>query len=285
MKRILVWGIIGILTLSITGCNSNLKTVNTKANDENVNTSDEINATESDKQSKNINNSESESKLVDKKIALEDATDININIKAAMVTIKTYDGEEVKVTGELSESSKGIDLSKNGSEIEIVEESDILMLSNSKNNGSKFDILIPSKFQGDFIFKQGAGICDIEGLKVKDADITGGAGKLMCEDIKFDKLNLNSPTGETDLNLADKCGDATITGGVGKINIKMAQVGGNMTYKGGVGEADIAVPENSPVKFVKSEGLGKCNISAKTSSEETYTFNIKVGVGVINIHN
>lgn len=32
-------------------------------------------------------------------------------------------------------------------------------------------------------------------------DIKGGVGKLKCENIKFDKLNLNLFVGEVDLNL------------------------------------------------------------------------------------
>ena len=54
-------------------------------------------------------------------MALDDATDINIEICAAEVSIKSYDGEEVKITGKLSEKSKGIDVNKNGNKIEIVE--------------------------------------------------------------------------------------------------------------------------------------------------------------------
>ena len=56
-----------------------------------------------------------------KRVALDDATDINIEICAAEVSVKSYDGEDVKVTGELSEKSKGIDINKNGNKIEIVE--------------------------------------------------------------------------------------------------------------------------------------------------------------------
>ena len=65
----------------------------------------------------------------------------------------------------------------------------------------------------------------------------------------------------------------------------MAEVGGNLKYKGGVGSTDITIPKNSPVKFVVGKGLGNCNIDAKTSGEETYTFDLKVGVGSINIRN
>jgi hypothetical protein len=91
--------------------------------------------------------------------------------------------------------------------------------------------------------------------------------------------------GKVDLNLTEKCGDILINGGVGEVNVKMAEVGGNLIYKGSVGSGNITIPENSPVKFVTKNGVGKCEIKAKTSGKETYTFDLKVGVGSINVRN
>ena len=65
----------------------------------------------------------------------------------------------------------------------------------------------------------------------------------------------------------------------------MAEVGGNLTYKGDVGSSKITIPKNSPVKFRTKNGVGKCEIDAKTSGENTYTFDLKVGVGSIRVQN
>ena len=267
MKKVLIITFIGILTISLIGCDINSKVKGAISNDE--------------------SNNSSSNKLIDEKVTLDDATDINIEICAAEVSVKSYDGEEVKMTGKLSDRSKGIDINKKDNKIGIVERGyePIGSIINTEEDNSKIDILVPSKFNGNFVFKQGAGKSDIEGIKVKDIDITGGAGELKFGDIRFDKLNLNSGAGKVDLNLNEKCGDILINGGVGEVNIKMAEVGGNLVYKGGVGSSNITIPENSPVKFVTQKGIGECKIDAKTSSEGTYTFDLKVGVGSIKVRN
>lgn len=267
MKKVLILPIIGILIISLMGCDINSKLKNNKSNDE----------------SANINSN----KPIDEKVALDDATNISIDICAGEVSIKSYDGDEVKITGKLSEKSKGIDINKNGDKIEIIEKGykGIGFGINTDDNISKIDILIPSKLKGDFIFKQEIGASNIEGIKVKNIDISGGAGELKCRDIRFDNFSLNSGVGEVDLNLNEKCGDIVINGGVGETNIKMAEVGGNLVYKGGVGSSNITIPENSPVKFIAEKGIGECEVDAKTSGKETYTFDLKVGVGSIKIHN
>ena len=284
MKRILIVAIIGILIISLMGCEIKSKEKSV------VNKEDSITQTE-DKaeniESNDENKGSNKNKLIDEKIALADATDINIEICAAEVSIKSYEGDEVKITGKLSEKSEGIDINKNSNKIAIVEKGykAIGSIINTGDDNSKLNILVPSKFKGNFVFKQGAGASDIEGIKVGNIDITGGAGEIKCGDVKFDKLSLNSAVGKVDLNLNEKCGDMIINGGVGEVNIRMAEVGGNLTYKGNVGSGKITIPENSPVKFVTKNGIGKCEIKAKTSGKETYTFDLKVGVGSINLGN
>lgn len=291
MKKILILGIIGIITLSFVECNSNYRNENARSNYENSSLSKETASNSESGDNKknngatniNINNNET----IDEKIALEDVKNIDIEISQAKVSVKSYEGTDIKITGKLSKKSKGMNINKSDSKIQIVENSYALngFFTNDEENTTKIDILIPSKFTGDFIFNQGEGTSDIESIKVKNVDIAGGAVKLKCDDIKFEKLNLNSGIGKFDLNLKEKCGDIEINGGVGETNVKMAEVGGNLEYKGGVGNTNITIPNNSPVKFVVGKGLGNCKIDAKTSGEETYTFDLKVGVGAINIRN
>lgn len=265
MKKILILAILGIILISSVGCDTKTQT------------------TISNKESKISN----ENKLVDEKINIENATDIDVEIYAAQVSIKSYDGEEVKVTGKLSQKSDGLDVKRNGYEIQIIEKqyksSGLDM--NGEKNISRLDILVPSKYKGNFKFDQGAGILDIEDIKAKNIDISGGSIKSKCENIKFDKLNLESGASKFDLNLKEKCGDIKINGGVGKLKLNMAEVGGNLEYEGGVGDIDIIIPENSPVDIITEKGDGQYNITAKTSDEKQYTFDLSVGIGSINVGN
>lgn len=291
MKRVLVLGIISIITLSIIGCDVNPSTQNSKSNYESNNISTEITTSTDNSDNKaattgdtsvTINSNET----INEKIAFDEINDVNIEISAAKVSIKAYDGEEIKITGKLSEKSKGMIINKKSSRFEIIEKGyNVIGSFNSNDDKYIIDVLIPSKFKGNLTFKQGAGTSDIEGLKVKDINIFGGAGKLQCNEVKFDKLNLNSGVGTVDLNLNEKCGDIEINGDVGETNINMAEVGGNLKYRGGVGSVNITIPKNSPVKFDVEKGLGSCKIDARTSSEQTYTFDLKSGVGSINIRN
>lgn len=291
MKRVLVLGIISIITLSIIGCDVNPSTQNSKSNYESNNISTEIttSADNSDNKAETTGDTSvtiNSNETINEKIAFEEINDVNIEISAAKVSIKAYDGEEIKITGKLSEKSKGMIINKKSSRFEIIEKGyNVIGSFNSDDDKSIIDVLIPSKFKGNLTFKQGAGTADIEGLKVKDINIFGGAGKLQCNEVKFDKLNLNSGVGKVDLNLNEKCGDIEINGDVGETNINMAEVGGNLKYRGGVGSVNITIPKNSPVKFDVEKGLGGCKIDAKTSSEQTYTFDLKSGVGSINIRN
>lgn len=291
MKKILILGIIGIIIVSFAGCSTSYREGNSTSNYESTSVNTEAESKTEENDNKKINGAAdiniNSNETIDEKIALDDVKNINIDISTAKVSVKSYDGSEIKITGKLSENSKGMNIEKSDSKIQIVEKSHELSgFSVSDEEGTtKINVLIPSKFTGDFVFKQGEGTSDIEGIKVKNVDIAGGAVKLKCDDIKFEKLNLNSGVGKFDFNLKERCGDIDINGGVGETNVKMAEVGGNLKYKGGVGSTDITIPKNSPVKFVVGKGLGNCNIDAKTSNEETYTFDLKVGVGSINIRN
>lgn len=292
MKKLLIIGIISIITLSIVGCDVNSSAENSKSNYENQSISAETTASADSSDNKSVTTGDASINInsndtINEKIALDEVNNINIEISAAKVSIKAYDGEEIKITGKLSEKSKGMIIDKKGTKFEIVEKGydSTGSFINNKNDKSIVDVLIPTKFNGEFAFKQGAGVADIEAIKVKDMNILGGAGELKCNDIKFDKLTLNSGVGKIDFDLKDKCGDMEINGAVGETNIKMAEVGGNLKYRGGVGSINITIPKNSPVKFDVEKGVGSCKIDAKTSGEQTYTFDLKAGVGSINIRN
>lgn len=61
----------------------------------------------------------------------------------------------------------------------------------------------------------------------------------------------------------------------------MVEVGGNFIYKGDVGKSNIIIFKNLLVKFIISNGVGKCDINVKISGEDFYIFDLIVGVGFI----
>lgn len=168
MKKVLFIAIVGILSISLIGCANNFKAKDTLSNKDNQNLSNDY--------------------ILDKKVAIENATNIDIEICAAQVKVESYDGDNIKISGKLSENSKGLDINNNSDTLEIIEKGYEAFKSivNFGDNNSKIDISIPSNFKGNLVFKQGAGTSQIKGLNVKNADISGGAGELKCSDIVFD---------------------------------------------------------------------------------------------------
>lgn len=213
---------------------------------------------------------------------LSDVNSIDIEIDAAIVKVKTYDGNKIKVEGYLGKSSKGIKSEKNNKEIEIIEECSKSFVN---NDVSDYEILIPSSFNGDLSFTIGAGTGKLNDVKVNKLELESGAGELNINNVVFNKLDLSCGVGTVNMNLNEKCGDMDIEGGVGETVINIKEVGGNLTCEGGVGSTKITMPENAPVKFNTESGLGSCNITAKTSGENTYTFDLEVGVGEIKVTN
>ena len=103
--------------------------------------------------------------------------------------------------------------------------------------------------------------------------------------IQFNKLYLESGVGDVELETKERTGDIDIKGGVGSVDVSLGDVNGNLTFQGGVGDTNISIPSNSPVSIKTDSGLGNANISAKTSGENKYIFDISIGIGEINITN
>lgn len=70
---------------------------------------------------------------------------------------------------------------------------------------------------------------------------------------------------------------------MGEFSLKLTEVGGNLTYSGGMGEATIDIPDNAPVKLITDTSIGETNITATTSGENTYTFDISSRIGSVTI--
>ena len=126
-------------------------------------------------------------------------------------------------------------------------------------------------------YEYGAGESEIKDIICNNLNIDGGTGELTVDDIVFNKLDFSAGVGESDINLIRKCGDINIEGGVGEVNVSLAEVG--------VGSATIKIPENAPVYFNTTSGIGNTDINARVSSEKTYEFKLSVGIGEIKVFN
>lgn len=264
MKKIISLLILLTLAVSITGCSVRFGIK------DNENYSSEI-----------VNLNES--------IQLNNEDELIIDIKIGKVTIVGYDGDEVIVSGKSNRGSNIIKLSKDENEIEVIDISEnqfnIGLFGDNIGDKTDIEIKVPNKFNGDIDFSYGAGEAIIKNLTCNKLDIEGGAGELNINDIIFNNLDFSAGVGESNINLSNKCGDIKIEGGVGEVEVVLSEVGGNLDYEGGIGSARIQIPENAPVYFDTSSGIGSSNVNAKTSGENIYKFTLEVGVGDIKVYN
>ncbi|MFU7516983.1 DUF4097 family beta strand repeat-containing protein [Clostridium sp. HCS.1] len=220
-------------------------------------------------------------------IISEVITDINkldIKIDVSNVKINYYDGSDIEISGKLSKYSRGVKTEKKSDTLIIIEES-----KNNKNlmadSSSNLVIDIPRNFNGDFEFAFGVGECEINDLELSNIKISSGVGELTLHEISFDKIELKSGVGETTLETSKKTGEINIEGGIGETNVSLGDINGDLRFEGGMGSATIKVPVNAPINITSKAGLGEAKITAKTSNEEKYTFDVSVGLGDIKITN
>lgn len=260
-KLILTVGIIGVLVLTLASCSIKFG----------VESRDKSNNEEVKNQS----------------ISIENIEDIDISIGAANININEIDGNNITIDfiGE-SNLFKNTTVEKSGNTIVVNEENFKFgwKFGKSTFEERKITIGIPSTYTKKISLEYGAGNVFVKGIKVSKLNIKGGAGNLDMRNIKFSSLDLEQGVGNTDIDLKDKCGDIRIEGGVGNLALRISEVGGNLTCEGGVGDTRIYIPDKAPVKIETSSGLGNANINANTSGENTYEFDLNIGVGNLTVN-
>lgn len=262
MKKIIILTtLIGILSITLTSCNIGF-------------------GIDSRKTTENVEN-------LSKSISIDDVENIDISIGAANINIVEIDGNDVTVdfvgTSKLSEKTI---VEKENNTI-IIEEKKYKTSWGFGNNSfadRKVTIGIPSNYSKDLSLEYGAGNVNVKNINVNELQVAGGAGNLDIKNIVFSELDLEQGVGNTDINLGEKCGNINIEGGVGNLTLRISEVGGNLTCEGGVGETDIYIPDQSPVQIKTSSGIGKADINVNTSGENTYKFDLSIGVGGLSVN-
>lgn len=219
-------------------------------------------------------------------LSTDNIKNLNISIIASEVTIKSISGSEITLdcTGS-SNIVKETTYDKTQDTIYIKEHGVTDINFNGFNNSGSRKVIIgiPASFEGNAVISSGAGTVDISNVTFNSIDLEGGMGELNISNIKFKDLILKQGMGETSINLSDKCGNMNISGGMGEFSLTLKEVGGNLTYSGGMGEAIIDIPDNAPVKLETDTGMGETNITATTSGENTYIFDLSVGMGSLTV--
>lgn len=229
---------------------------------------------------------------INKTIPMDGIENVDIDLFASNVTINSVDDSDLTIV--CKGSSTVVDkttIEVNGDTLNIKENGvgsnfgfnfnfDLINTSNTR----ELIINIPKDFNKDLKLTCGAGNVNLNGITTNELTIDGGAGNLYIKDLVFNELSLTQGVGNTDVDLKSKSGDMDIHGGVGNLTLKLEDVGGDLDYDGGVGNTIIYLPDNSPVKIETSSGVGSININAKTSGENTYIFDLSLGVGRITVN-
>lgn len=236
----------------------------------------------------NENNGSTYSENINETFPMDDIENVNIETSVSNVTINSVDESKFSVIckGSSSVVDKTTVEVKNGT-LNVIEHGikssfNFNLVNTSVNR--EVIINIPKEFNKDLTLSFGAGDVNINEITAKNLDIEGGAGDLNLKNVVFKDLQLGQGVGDIDVDLSKKSGDMDIQGGVGSITLRLSEVGGNLKYNGGVGEANIYIPNNSPVKIESSSGVGSMDINAKTSGEDTYIFDLELGVGSVTVN-
>ena len=216
--------------------------------------------------------------------SMDGITKLDISIDVSNTEINYYDGSEIEISGRLSKYSKGVKIEKDSNKINVIEESK-RKTNLSSDYGSNLLINIPKSFNGDIEFSFGVGEFEVNDLKLNTLTVKSGVGEVSLNEISFNKLDLESGVGLTTLKTSQKTGEINVKGGIGETNISLGDINGNLTFDGGMGSASIKVPVDAPINIKSNAGLGEARINAKTSSDVKYQFDIKVGIGEVEVTN
>ena len=213
-------------------------------------------------------------------------TTLDISIDVSNTKINYYDGSDIEISGRLSKYSKGVKIEKSSDKINIIEESKKTNnFSINEDYGSNLLINIPKSFNGDIELTFGVGEFEVNDLVLNTFTVKSGVGELTLNEISFNKLDLESGVGLTTLKTNQKTGEINVKGGIGETNITLGDINGNLTFDGGMGSASIKVPVDAPININTNAGLGEARINAKTSNNTKYEFDIKVGIGEVEVIN
>lgn len=219
---------------------------------------------------------------VNESIAIDGVDKINLEISIADMEIYLVEGTDLVIERTCTGNNFGkISIEKNGSTINVIEDEVKYTLGDGYNK-NELKVGVPTDYHGNMVIENGVGDCEMKELSLNNLEITTGVGDLEIENGECNELILQQGTGDAEIEL-NYSGNLEIRGGVGDLDLELASVNGNLVFEGGVGDADIYVPNNSPVSFKTSVGLGRCNVEVETSGENKYVFDLTTGVGDIDV--
>lgn len=184
---------------------------------------------------------------------------------------------------EITSDVKSLDIRISAADFVIVQgdgfsvESNLKNLSVSEEDGV-LRIFEKTRFARNY---NGASLklCIPESVVFENVFVKTGAGKLTAQPLSANTMKLKTGAGQTEFECLNVESNIEIKGGAGEINIKDGTLN-NLSVNLGVGELNMNAKliGESKLKF----GVGESNITL-LGNREDYRFDIKNGVGTINI--
>lgn len=197
-----------------------------------------------------------------------DINSLEIDINSSDLTIKSGDMLTIET---------------NNSDINIIEEAELLSIKEKKNNilstkNSKLIITLPDKIYNTLAINIGAGKVNIEKINANSGTIELGAGNIVIDDIIIEK-SLNLENGAGDLNIRNGIiNNLDLSIGAGSVTLK-SKVLGNSKLDCGVGKVNLDLIETKEDYTLKiSKGVGTITV-ADEKVKENYNY----GTGINSI--
>lgn len=232
----------------------------------------------SDREKSNVNN-------INKSIEINEVKKIKISFDIGKLKVEKYDGDKLQIKANLKKKCKKYTVEDKDGVIDINIKSSGNIFKYTSNKDPELTVLVPKKYSDDLYINTGLGATEIKGVTGKNVEVKAGAGDLLIDNISFKNLKFYAGAGESNINLGKDTGNIDIKGGVGEVNVNLEEVNGDLSCACGMGEVNIQIPKNAPVIFNEKSGLGDCKITATTSGEDLFEYNLKVGIGEIEVHN
>lgn len=215
------------------------------------------------------------------------------------VTLKETNSNKIKI--ELASSTfiikegTNLKLESNHSKITAKEENGYLKIKEQKNwninkTTNQMVLTLPNNQVLEYLeIETGAGLFEIESLKVNELDLDLGAGKVIIDNLEvYRSASIDGGLGEIIVNKS-KINNLELNMGIGKLTLN-ANIFGNSKIEAGVGNIDLNLLGNKEIYTLKLEkGLGSVQVDGKRIENNTFgtglnVLNVEGGIGAININ-
>lgn len=217
-----------------------------------------------------------------KEVTLPETNANKIKIELASSTFIIKEGTNLK-------------LESNHSKITTKEEDGYLKIKEKQNwninkTTKQIVLTLPKNRVLEYLeIETGAGLFEIESLKVNELDLDLGAGKVKIDNLEvYKSANIDGGLGEIIINKS-KINNLELNMGIGKLTLN-THLFGNSKIEAGMGNIDLNVLGNKEIYTLKLEkGIGSIQVDGERIENSTFgaglnVLNVEGGIGSININ-